>query len=116
MKFLIDVCIGKTVGQFLAEKGYEVKNVNDSDPCMPDEIILKLARSEGRVLITLDKDFGKLIFLHKQSYSGIIRLPNVPTNVRLTLVRDVLDKFEKDLEDGAIITVKSDKIRIRRKQ
>ncbi|MDA1129612.1 MAG: DUF5615 family PIN-like protein [Chloroflexi bacterium] len=44
-----------------------------------DEEILRLAHSESRILVTLDKDFGELAVLHQQPHSGILRLVNWST-------------------------------------
>jgi len=37
-----------------------------------DEEILEWAHREGRVLVTLDKDFGELAIIHERSHCGII--------------------------------------------
>ena len=34
-----------------------------------------MAASTGRVLITLDTDFGELIYLHDVPHAGLVRLP-----------------------------------------
>jgi predicted nuclease of predicted toxin-antitoxin system len=63
MKFLIDVGVGKKVEEILKSKGYDAKSVLDVDPEMSDLAILQLASTEKRIVITMDKDFGELVFI-----------------------------------------------------
>jgi predicted nuclease of predicted toxin-antitoxin system len=60
----------------------------------------------------IDTDFGQFIFLEGQLHSGLIRLPDVPTNQRVEIIRDLIERFENELEASAIITVRGAKIRI----
>ncbi len=62
MKFLIDVGVGEKVEEILKSKGYDAKSVLDADP-MSDLAILQLASTEKRIVITMDKDFGELVFI-----------------------------------------------------
>jgi hypothetical protein len=41
-------------------------------PRMPDVDVLRLAESEGRVLVTADKDFGELVFVHAIACPGVV--------------------------------------------
>ena len=43
-----------------------------------DEEILEYAYKEGRILVTLDKDFGELAIVHDTPHSGILRIVNFP--------------------------------------
>ena len=62
----------------------------------------------------MDKDFGKLIFASGEAHSGVVRLPDVPAEERISLMEMLLTKHEKDLSVGAVITVKGDRVRISR--
>ena len=77
-----------------------------------DRVLLEWAAREARVLITIDTDFGQLVFLEGQRHCGLIRLPDVPSNERIAIIKDVVERFEKELESRAVITVRSGKIRI----
>lgn len=72
------------------------------------------ADSEQRVLITMDKDFGKLIFASGETHSGVVRLPDAPSEARIALMEMLLAKHEEDLNGGAVITVKGNRVRISR--
>jgi predicted nuclease of predicted toxin-antitoxin system len=43
-----------------------------------DEAVLGIAFDEGRVLITLDKDFGELAIVYGKPHCRIIRLVDLP--------------------------------------
>lgn len=113
MKFLVDVCAGGRLAEWLRNQGYDVCEVRERSPKMSDSEILQWANSEGRIVITVDKDFGTLTIALGQSHNGIIRLPDVPALDRQILMEEVLRKHTKDLEKRAIITVSEKRIRIR---
>ena len=86
MKFLVDRCAGATLARWLREKGYDVREAwggNNPDP--GDEELLAEAFADGRVLITLDKDFGALVFAQGASHCGLVRLPDVPAAQRILM-------------------------------
>jgi predicted nuclease of predicted toxin-antitoxin system len=79
MKFLVDRCAGATLARWLREKGHDVRESwGTSSPDPGDQELLAEALAEGRVLVTLDKDFGALVFAHGASHCGLVRLPDVP--------------------------------------
>lgn len=114
MKFLIDVCAGQTLGDWLSQDGHDVLFVRDRNPRMADEDILAWAYAERRVVVTIDKDFGKLIFVLGKPHAGMIRLASVPRKSRLQLIQQIATTHNKDLENGAIITASLSQIRVRR--
>ena len=67
---------------------------------------------ESRVLITIDTDFGELVYRHDVSHAGLLRLPAVPAEQRIALVTAVIDRHGEALENRAIVTVRGERIRI----
>jgi predicted nuclease of predicted toxin-antitoxin system len=116
MKFLIDRCAGRLLAEWLRQKGHDVVESSElgSDP--GDRALLDLAVKEQRILVTLDTDFGELIFLQNLPHSGLVRLPDVPSKERQLVMHDLLTRYKSDLEDGAIITVRGGRIRISKVQ
>ena len=92
LKFLIDIGVGKKVEQWLKDIGYDVKAVRDSDPKAEDDTILKTAVSESRMVVTMDKDFGELVFKSGRAHSGvlILRLENANGNEKVEAVKTIL--------------------------
>ena len=67
---------------------------------------------ETRILVTIDTDFGELIYLENLSHAGLVRLPDVPTRERQLIMQDLLTRYETELQEAAIITVRGGRIRI----
>lgn len=78
-----------------------------------DEAILAVAHREGRILITLDKDFGELAVRHGRPHAGIVRLVAVPVVDQAWLVERVLARHAAELSNGAIVTAHPERIRVR---
>jgi predicted nuclease of predicted toxin-antitoxin system len=113
MNFLVDVNVGVSVVNDLSAAGHDVVYVAAIDKRMQDPDILKNAAAESRVVITIDKDFGKHVFADGLPHTGIIRLPNVRREQRVQMVRKVLEHHSEALQKGAIVTVTKSKIRLR---
>lgn len=86
----------------------------DRGPDPGDRALLEWAASEGRVLVTMDKDFGEFIFTERLPHCGLIRLPNVPAERRIVLMERVLSEHGDELSAHAVVTVRGGRIRISR--
>lgn len=58
MKVLLDTCVWGGARSVLEAAGHDVIWTGDWEKDPGDEEILAYAHREGRVLVTLDKDFG----------------------------------------------------------
>jgi len=99
LKFLVDVGVGRKVEKWLIENGYDVKSVLDIDPKMPDDNILKIANSELRMVLTMDKDFGELVFKQRQNHFGvlILRLEDANAEQKKGVIKEILTEYSKDI-------------------
>lgn len=114
MRFLIDRCAGSLVARWLRSKGHDVIESRERGPDPGDQALLEWAANESRILITIDTDFGQLIFHEGISHSGLIRLPDVRANERLHILEDLLGRFSDELQEACIITVKGGRVRLSR--
>ena len=112
MKFLIDRCAGRLLADWLRNQGHDVVESSDLGPDPGDRTLLAWAANEGRILVTIDTDFGELIFLENLSHAGLVRLPDVPARERQLILQDLLTRHENDLRNAAIITVRGGRIRV----
>lgn len=112
MKFLIDLCAGRLLADWLRNQGHDVVESHQLGPDPGDRALLEWAAQESRILITIDTDFGELIYLENLSHAGLVRLPDVPARDRVLIVQDLLTRYETQLQDAAIITVTGGRIRI----
>ena len=115
MRFMTDRCIGRGLGEWLRDHGHDVLEARTIGPDPGDRALLDLAVSENRILITSDKDFGEIIYLHRAPHSGLIRLPDVSTTQRIDLLEHVMNHYPQALEEGAIVTIRGSRVRISRK-
>ena len=116
MKFLADMGISpKTVG-FLGDAGHDAVHLHEQGlDRLEDSEILKKARTEGRVILTHDLDFGELVAASKGRLPSVVvfRLRSMrPDRVNLFLAR-VIDEHKPALEQGAFISVSEGQIRVR---
>jgi predicted nuclease of predicted toxin-antitoxin system len=114
MKFLIDVNAGGAVSNWLSAQSHDVVKVAGRNPRLSDEDILNWASSEGRIIVTTDKDFEEMIWRQNKLHSGILRLENLPRKQRIDLLRDTLIQHGHDLEAGAIVIATTSKYRVRK--
>jgi predicted nuclease of predicted toxin-antitoxin system len=113
MKVLLDTCVWGGAKQALEAAGHDVIWSGDwpSDP--GDEEILAQAYREGRILVTLDKDFGELAVVYGQPHTGILRLVNLAARQQGPVCLRILESHGADLQAGAIITADGQRLRIR---
>jgi predicted nuclease of predicted toxin-antitoxin system len=113
MKFLANENIPFELIDDLRKLGYDILRVDEVKKGMRDHEVLDLSFKEGRILITFDKDFGKLAFKEKRKAVGIILLRVNPKSIQHIKDR-ILLIFEqvKDLE-GKFIVLEENILRVR---
>jgi predicted nuclease of predicted toxin-antitoxin system len=112
LKVLLDSCVSASLKDPLEAGGHNVAVLaGEADP--GDVAILARAFAEGRVLITLDKDFGELAVLHGHPHCGIIRLVNIAISQQALVCLQALSEHEESLSAGSIITASRDRMRKR---
>lgn len=91
MKILTDVGVGKAVENYLQQEGHDVLAVRDIDPDMPDDDILALAVQEQRLVITMDKGFGELVYHSGQPHAGVLllRLEDARSDEKVGVVKEI---------------------------
>lgn len=114
MNFLIDRCAGRRLAESLRRGGHDVLEARTLGPDPGDRVLLELAESLGRVVVTIDSDFGELIYLHDVPHAGLVRLPDVPAERRIALMLEVIERHGGDLEERAVVTVRGGRIRVSR--
>jgi predicted nuclease of predicted toxin-antitoxin system len=102
LKFLVDVGVGRQVEQYLLGKKFDVKAVRLMDQCMPDQEIIRLAALEKRIVITMDKDFGELVYHSGMDHRGILllRLENATGSEKQRVIEKILEDHADKLVDS----------------
>ena len=114
MKFLIDRSAGSRLAQWLRAEGHDVDEAQHRGADPGDESLLRWAAREGRILVTIDTDFGMLLRLRGQVHADLIRLPDVPASARIALMEEILQRHGADDLTRLVITVKGSRIRVSR--
>jgi predicted nuclease of predicted toxin-antitoxin system len=113
MKILLDTCVWGGARTNLEVAGHDVIWAGDWPEDPGDEEILARAHKEGRILVTLDKDFGEIAIVHKTKHSGIVRLVNFSARQQGVICLRVIDRYGNELQSGAIVTAEPGHLRIR---
>ncbi len=102
------------MAEWLGNKGHDVIEAQTLGPDPGDRALLELAESENRVLVTMDKDFGELIYLRRVSHAGLIRLPDVRVARRIEMIEELIDQQGEALQERAIVTIQGGRVRVSR--
>jgi predicted nuclease of predicted toxin-antitoxin system len=113
VKVLLDTCVWGGARAILAAAGHDVVWAGEWPTDPGDDEILASAHRDGRVLVTLDKDFGELAVARGHPHSGIVRLVGISAAQQGPICGRVLDMHGDELLRAAIITVEPGRLRIR---
>jgi len=89
--------------------------VRDIDPRMEDEEIIRTAVSENRMVITMDKDFGALVYHSSMEHSGVLllRLEDATGTDKLQIVKHIMKNYSDRIKN-CFCVFQDDKLRIKK--
>ena len=116
MKLFLDENLSSQQAVFLREEGYDALSVAEAGLSgQPDIIVRDFAIASGRILITLDSDFGNILRFPPGDTPGVIRLKIHPPTEEA--IREQVLKTLRVLKDtslvGCLAVSHGDIIRIR---
>jgi predicted nuclease of predicted toxin-antitoxin system len=115
VKFLLDVCVSsRSLQEYLAGDGHDVASALSVDPKASDERLIEIALREDCLLVTEDKDFGELIFVHRLPHGPIVRLVELTVDEQVAAMAELLARHGTELTGSVLVTVARGRIRIRR--
>ncbi len=106
MKILLDMNLSPSWAPMLKEAGFDATHWIDlGSVSAPDSEIFDWARKHGAVIFTNDLDFGALLALTGAEAPSVfqIRTHDVTPNVLGLRAIGLLRRFEKELNEGALI-------------
>lgn len=117
MRFLVDESTGLAVVAFLRREGHDVIAVSEAMPQADDDAILDMARTEERIVVTNEKDFGDLVYRSGRVHSGVLllRLRDESSAGRVRMVAAVLREHAGRLS-GAFVAASEGGVRVRVKR
>lgn len=109
MKFLADINIPRAVISYLSQNNHDVLDLKKVNLLAKDIDIIKLAQDQGRIVLTLDKDFISLIQFPKYNVACIvIRLKNqTPKNI-LNYLDQLLKNQKSEILEKSLTIIKPD--------
>ncbi len=115
MRFLLDENADARLAPVLTTQGHDVATVIEDYPQRTlDRDLLEIARTEGRIIITNDRDFGELVIRERLPHAGIIlfRLRTTALATKIDRLHAVLRDHAHQLDQFLVVTEAS--IRVRR--
>lgn len=113
MKVLLDTCVAGNAADAVRQAGHDVIWSGNWPRDPGDDEILRRAADESRVLITIDKDFGELVIAKGNAHCGMIRLIGFRAAEQGPAIVKLLQAYDKDLADRAILTAEPWRVRVR---
>ena len=115
MKFLADENLDAPIVKELRANGFDVLFILESHSGIDDEDVLSIAKSQDRLLITQDKDFGELVFRLNQIHAGVIlvRLGGISPSQKASIVTYTVLTHLNELAN-AFTVIQEKSIRIRK--
>ncbi len=109
MRFIVDECSGPAVAAWLTAQGHDVFSVFDQARGLDDRTILEISQEQNRILVTLDKDFGELIFRERRPGRGIIllRLENERRANKIAVLGRLIAVYGKRLGECFVVATES---------
>ncbi|MEX2170356.1 MAG: DUF5615 family PIN-like protein [Pirellulales bacterium] len=114
MKFLSDAHISREMVAMLRDLGHDCLDADAIPLRMPDVDVLRMAADDQRIVVTSDKGFGELVFVHGIACPGIvlIRVALADEKDRVAYVRSLWPTVLSRLS-GSFVTITASGIRAR---
>jgi predicted nuclease of predicted toxin-antitoxin system len=116
MKFLVDMPLSPALARWLNASGHDaVHAITVGLERAEDSAILERARQEGRVVVTADLDYPRLLALSRAPEPGIIlfRGGSYSESQMLDLLKSVLENVAVEELPGLFVVVERGRIRKR---
>lgn len=95
VRFLADESCDFSVVTTLRDNRFDVLAVTERAPGATDQQVIEFALAEQRILLTEDKDFGRLVFAADKAGGGVIFI-RYPANLRKELPVRVLELVNRE--------------------
>ena len=115
MNLLADEGIDKLIVDRLRQDGHSVLYIAELDPSIDDDTVLRRANQNGALLITVDKDFGELVFRLGRIHAGVvlIRLAGLSPQAKAGIISTIFADRGNELLN-AFSVISPGRVRIRR--
>jgi predicted nuclease of predicted toxin-antitoxin system len=116
MRLKLDENLSRGVAELCRTAGHDVMTVRDQGlQGAPDQQVFEVSAREGRVLITLDRDFGQVLRFPPEKSAGIIVIdvgPRSSHQALLARMRELLSMLVMHSPERALWIVEPGRVRI----
>lgn len=117
MRFLVDASMSPVVVLELRGAGHDAVHVGEVlSLAAPDVEILDYARSDARVIVAADTDFGELLASWQAAEPSVVlfhRQAGRHPREQAALLLANLPAVESDLHEGAVVVIEERRVRVR---
>lgn len=115
-RLLLDQGLPRSAAALLRQAGWDVIHVSDIGMSRADDVdILRHARAETRICVTLDADFHALLATSGEPGPSVMRIrkEGLDAPALATLLQGIWPRVEAALDAGAMVTVTDRSVRVR---
>lgn len=115
MNLVADEGVERQIVERLRQTGHAVLYIAEMEPGVQDDFILAEANARQALLVTLDKDFGELVYRQGLVHAGVIllRLAGLLPETKAELVAKVMQQRGQEMMQ-AFSVVSPGAVRIRK--
>jgi hypothetical protein len=115
LRCLADESVDSAITRRLRREGHDVRSVAEEYPGSSDEEVAAIALADERILLTEDRDFGRLVYARLQATCGVI-LMRYPARARVGFPEEMVELLGKYNEQlvGAFVVAQPGRSRIDR--
>jgi predicted nuclease of predicted toxin-antitoxin system len=116
MKLLLDLGVAPRTADYLNGLGHDGVHLRSRGLArLSDPDVVRLAATEGRIVVTFDLDYARIIALQRLSRPSVVlfRLDRFVTDDVNRLLAGLLQQHESELLAGAILVVDPGRTRLR---
>jgi predicted nuclease of predicted toxin-antitoxin system len=116
-RLLLDQGLPRSTAILLSQVGWDVIHVSEIGMSRADDVdILRRARAETRICVTLDADFHTLLATSAERGPSVIRIrkEGLDATALAALLQGIWAGIEDALRGGAMVTVTDRSVRVRR--
>jgi predicted nuclease of predicted toxin-antitoxin system len=116
MRLLVDVCLSPEWVDFFRSHGIDSIHWTEIGACdAEDSALFCYAQENGMVIFTHDLDFGTILAHTRSCTPSVVQArvqDPIPGQIG-SLVLQLLKQFESQLNQGAIVTLATDRLKVR---
>lgn len=108
MRFVVDQAVSPVLAEWLRSVGHDAFHVRERGLSrLRDQDIFALATEEGRVIVTADLDFSRIVALSGRLEPGLVlfRAGNISDQDMLRLLKEVLLHVSASVLEHAVVVV-----------